>query len=87
MTFADSGRLKYLLQVREAVGVVSHTPRLTLNCSQCRSVVVSHKMKWLQHFHTALDADPNSPDQNIVELQGPGWGEVTLSRPSLAYPA
>ncbi|KAK4705582.1 hypothetical protein P7C70_g620, partial [Phenoliferia sp. Uapishka_3] len=36
---------------------------------------VSHKMKWVQHFHPALDADPNSPDQNIVELQTKGWSE------------
>ncbi|KAL8284141.1 hypothetical protein RQP46_004890 [Phenoliferia psychrophenolica] len=45
---------------------------------QCRSVVVSHKMKWIQHFHPALDADSNSPDQNFVELQSSGWAELPV---------
>lgn len=46
------------------------------NIQKCRSVTVSHKMKWIQHFHPALDTLPNSPTQNMVELQTKGWDEV-----------
>ncbi|KAG0146327.1 hypothetical protein CROQUDRAFT_657479 [Cronartium quercuum f. sp. fusiforme G11] len=39
----------------------------------CRSVVVSHEMKFIQHFHHLLDSDPDSPTQNIALASGPGF--------------
>ncbi|GAA5856217.1 hypothetical protein JCM8547_000826 [Rhodosporidiobolus lusitaniae] len=39
----------------------------------CRSVVVTHRKKWVQHFHGALDSRPGSPTQNWVELSDGGW--------------
>ncbi|KAM0793379.1 hypothetical protein ACM66B_000834 [Microbotryomycetes sp. NB124-2] len=42
----------------------------------CRSVTVSHKMQWTQHFHGALDSNSNSPNQNIVVLKDKGWSDL-----------
>ncbi|KAH9812415.1 glycosyl transferase family 90-domain-containing protein [Melampsora americana] len=39
----------------------------------CRSVIVSHEMKFIQHFHHLLDSNPNSPTQNIALAKGPGF--------------
>ena len=33
-------------------------------------------MKYTQHFHGAFDSDPNSPNQNIVELRSEGWEDL-----------
>lgn len=48
----------------------------------CRSVVVAHRLEWTQHFHPALNPDPASGGQNMVELQGPlfsGLKETVLA--------
>lgn len=39
----------------------------------CRSVVVSHRKQWRQHWHGALDGKSGSPTQNWVELEDEGW--------------
>ncbi|BGP12628.1 hypothetical protein JCM10213_008766 [Rhodosporidiobolus nylandii] len=39
----------------------------------CRSVIVSHKKRWMQHFHPALDGRDGSPTQNWVELKEESW--------------
>lgn len=54
----------------------------------CRSVTVAHPMEWTQHFHPALNADPYSREQNMVELNGPlfaGLEQTTLQLQSTAY--
>jgi hypothetical protein len=33
----------------------------------CRSVVVSHKLQWIQHYHYLLSAE--GPNQNYVEVE------------------
>lgn len=38
--------------------------------TQCRSVIVSHEMKFIQHFHHLFDSSPSSPKQNLVVLPG-----------------
>ena len=38
---------------------------------QCRSVVVTHDLEYIQHFHHLLIADPQNPKQNIVEVKRP----------------
>lgn len=43
----------------------------------CRSVIVTHEPRWIQHWTHMYNADWNSPDQNIVfvpEAVGPGEG-------------
>ncbi|KAK4057692.1 hypothetical protein OIO90_001340 [Microbotryomycetes sp. JL221] len=35
---------------------------------QCRSVIVAHKMEYLQHFHHLFNDDWNSPQQNMALL-------------------
>ncbi|PWN48707.1 hypothetical protein IE53DRAFT_333240 [Violaceomyces palustris] len=37
----------------------------------CHSVTIAHPLEWTQHFHPALNSDPTSPEQNIVQLPGP----------------
>ncbi|KAK4705063.1 hypothetical protein P7C70_g1142, partial [Phenoliferia sp. Uapishka_3] len=37
---------------------------------QCRSVVIAHKMQYLQHFHHLFNSDPTSPQQNLVISPG-----------------
>ncbi|UZJ52248.1 hypothetical protein CBS101457_001568 [Exobasidium rhododendri] len=39
----------------------------------CRSITVAHHLEWTQHFHPALDPYPDSPNQNFIELLGPGF--------------
>jgi len=36
----------------------------------CNSVTIAHKLEWTQHFHPALNSNPESPHQNYVELPG-----------------
>ncbi|SJX62208.1 uncharacterized protein SRS1_13055 [Sporisorium reilianum f. sp. reilianum] len=54
----------------------------------CRSVTVAHPMEWTQHFHPALNADPYSREQNMVELAGPlfdGLEQTTLQLQNTAH--
>ncbi|KAK2629791.1 hypothetical protein QTJ16_000611 [Diplocarpon rosae] len=44
---------------------VSYSARLQ-NLQNCRSVIVSHKLKWLQHHHHLMQS--SGPDQNFVEV-------------------
>ncbi|PWZ00128.1 hypothetical protein BCV70DRAFT_200290 [Testicularia cyperi] len=61
----DHCRHKFLVH---AEGVAySGRSKFILNC---QSAVVMHALEWTQHFHPALIGDPDSPDQNIVQLQG-----------------
>lgn len=38
---------------------------------QCRSVIVTHPLEYIQHYHHLFDTDPRSPDQNMVEVALP----------------
>ncbi|GAC95771.1 hypothetical protein PHSY_003347 [Pseudozyma hubeiensis SY62] len=54
----------------------------------CRSVTVAHPMEWTQHFHPALNSDPKSRQQNMVELKGPlfaGLEETTKQLQASAH--
>ncbi|TNY17190.1 glycosyl transferase family 90-domain-containing protein [Rhodotorula diobovata] len=44
--------------------------------TQCRSVIVAHKMRYVQHFHHLFDADPTSPTQNLVLSPGRNFDEL-----------
>jgi len=49
----------------------------------CRSVIVTHEPRWLQHWTHLYNADWNSPDQNIVFVPpaiGSGTGDRTWER-------
>lgn len=37
----------------------------------CRSVIVSHPMRFIQHFHHLFNTDNRSPNQNMVEVPLP----------------
>ncbi|PWN26042.1 hypothetical protein BDZ90DRAFT_57048 [Jaminaea rosea] len=37
----------------------------------CRVVIVTHPPRWIQHWTHLYNADPNSPDQNIVYVDPP----------------
>ncbi|KAM0793496.1 hypothetical protein ACM66B_000935 [Microbotryomycetes sp. NB124-2] len=49
---------------------------------QCRSVIVAHKMQYLQHFHHLFNDDWNSPEQNMVISPGHNFDELpaTMNR-------
>ncbi|KAK4057562.1 hypothetical protein OIO90_001207 [Microbotryomycetes sp. JL221] len=66
ISMEDHCKYKFLASVE---GNSAYSGRLKY-LALCRSVVVSHKMRWAQHFHGALDSDPTSPHQNIVILEG-----------------
>ena len=54
----------------------------------CRSVTVAHPMEWTQHFHPALNSNPKSREQNMVELPGPlfaGLEQTTLQLQNSAH--
>lgn len=74
-----SSRLKYLLlcAVRE---------RSRRRFSSSQSVVVSHRPKYTQHFHSFFDSSPSSPDQNIVILSGSGWSGLEQAMRDLLRP-
>nr|XP_031863812.1 uncharacterized protein CI109_000454 [Kwoniella shandongensis]KAA5530884.1 hypothetical protein CI109_000454 [Kwoniella shandongensis] len=38
---------------------------------QCRSVIVAHPLKYIQHYHHLLNSNENDPNQNIVEVPLP----------------
>jgi len=38
---------------------------------QCRSVIVTHPLRYIQHYHHLLNPDPNSSHQNVVEVPFP----------------
>ncbi|CAD6583247.1 MAG: hypothetical protein TREMPRED_003509 [Tremellales sp. Tagirdzhanova-0007] len=38
---------------------------------QCRSIIVSQPLRYIQHYHHLLNSDPTSPYQNIVEVPLP----------------
>jgi len=38
---------------------------------QCRSVIVSHPLTFIQHFHHLFNTDNDSPYQNMVEVPLP----------------
>lgn len=44
---------------------VSYSARLQ-NLQNCRSVIVAHKLKWLQHHHHLMQS--SGPEQNFVEV-------------------
>ena len=37
----------------------------------CRSVIVSHPLRYIQHFHHLFNMDDRSPHQNMVEVAMP----------------
>ncbi|SGY34338.1 BQ5605_C002g01614 [Microbotryum silenes-dioicae] len=43
---------------------------------KCRSVFVTHRLKYIQHFHHLFNSDMNSPDQNIVLSPGHNFDEL-----------
>lgn len=46
---------------------ISYSARLQ-NLQNCKSVVVAHKLKWIQHHHHLMIKD--GPEQNFVEVAG-----------------
>jgi hypothetical protein len=38
------------------------------NLLQCRSVIVTHPLTWVQHFHHLFDSNITSPTRNMVEV-------------------
>ncbi|ORY69310.1 glycosyl transferase family 90-domain-containing protein [Leucosporidium creatinivorum] len=64
----DHCRHKYLASVEGR----SYSGRLKY-LALCRSVIVSHKMRYTQSFHGALDGADGSPDQNIIILKENSW--------------
>ncbi|GAA5992422.1 hypothetical protein JCM11641_002902 [Rhodosporidiobolus odoratus] len=44
--------------------------------TQCMSVIVAHKMQFVQHFHHLFNTDPNSPSQNLVLSPGRNFEEL-----------
>ncbi|BGP04534.1 hypothetical protein JCM10049v2_000336 [Rhodotorula toruloides] len=44
--------------------------------TQCRSVIVAHKMRYVQHFHHLFNSDPTSPSQNIVISPGRNFDNI-----------
>ncbi|GAA6035919.1 hypothetical protein JCM8097_005164 [Rhodosporidiobolus ruineniae] len=44
--------------------------------TQCRSVIIAHEMKFVQHFHHLFNDDPLSPSQNLVTSPGRGFDEL-----------
>ena len=42
----------------------------------CRSVTVAHPLEWTQHFHPALNSNPQSRQQNYIELPGPLFAQL-----------
>ena len=38
---------------------------------QCRSVIVTHPLEWIQHYHHLMITDDNDPLQNVVEVKRP----------------
>ncbi|KAM0755593.1 hypothetical protein T439DRAFT_320292 [Meredithblackwellia eburnea MCA 4105] len=75
----DHCKHRYLAAIE---GVAAYSGRLKYTLA-CRSVTVSHKLKWIQHFHYALDSDDHSPNQNIVELKSDGWDDLPAAMDSL----
>ncbi|KAI5481532.1 hypothetical protein MNV49_004289 [Pseudohyphozyma bogoriensis] len=69
----DHCKHKYLASIEGNSGYSGRLKHLLM----CRSVTISHKMKWVQHFHSAFNSDDESPDQNIIEMQTPNsWSEL-----------
>ncbi|BGP12491.1 hypothetical protein JCM10213_005473 [Rhodosporidiobolus nylandii] len=44
--------------------------------TQCRSVIIAHKMQFVQHFHHLFNSDPTSPEQNLVVSPGRNFEEL-----------
>jgi hypothetical protein len=38
---------------------------------QCRSVIVTHPLEYIQHYHHLMNGIDGHPDQNIVEVPLP----------------
>lgn len=38
---------------------------------QCRSIVVTHPLRFIQHYHHLLNSVDGDPGQNIVEVEMP----------------
>ncbi|BGP44545.1 hypothetical protein JCM10450v2_000359 [Rhodotorula kratochvilovae] len=51
--------------------------------TQCRSVIIAHKMKYVQHFHHLFNADSSSPSQNLVISPGHNFDELPSVMASL----
>ena len=54
---------------------VSYSARLQ-NLQNCQSVIVAHKLKWLQHHHHLMVT--SGPDQNFVEV-GEDWSGLDIA--------
>lgn len=42
----------------------------------CRSVIISHELRFIQHFHHLFDSKMNSTTQNIVVIPGREWKQL-----------
>ena len=65
--WAYSGRLKYVTSLSTQCRSITRSRYL----QQCRSVIVTHPLRYIQHYHHLLNPDPSSPNQNIVEVPLP----------------
>jgi hypothetical protein len=69
--FAYSGRLKWALSSFRYYRFPADRPcRYIL---QCKSVVVSPDMEFIQHFHHLINGTMGSPEQNMVIIPGTEW--------------
>ncbi|KAM0751090.1 hypothetical protein T439DRAFT_325245 [Meredithblackwellia eburnea MCA 4105] len=66
-TLWDHCKYKYLAHTEGGGGAYSGRLKYLLNC---RSIAIAHELNSEQHFHTAFDTDPNSPNQNMIMLSG-----------------
>ena len=49
----------------------------------CRSVIVSHELEHIQHFHHLMDSKMNSTSQNIVVVPGRKWEQLSVTMSNL----
>lgn len=69
---------KYLAHVEGG----SYSGRLKF-IQMCRSVIVTHELKYIQHFHHLMNSNASSPDQNTVVTPGEDWAELDATMNSL----
>ncbi|KAF3904742.1 hypothetical protein ABW20_dc0101475 [Dactylellina cionopaga] len=68
MTMDAHCGFKYLVHLEGA----AYSGRLKY-LMMCRSVVMTHELEFIQHFHPIMNSNPSSPDQNLVVIPGRKW--------------
>lgn len=65
VSISDHCKHKYLLHSEGAS--YSGRSKFVLGCA---SAVITHTLEWTQHFHPAINSEPNHPNQNIIVSPG-----------------